>query len=74
MPDRASHPDPSGAHTADYGRILELEAERTATSRQIDQLLARRAPDREVLDLVRRQRALASEIASLRARVGRIQR
>ena len=58
--------------TEGYGRALELEAEHRVTGRRIDDLLARGEEGDEVLALVRHQRALGSEIAALRARLGEL--
>ena len=62
----------AGYLTAGYGRVLELEAERTATGRRIDALLAAHAGEAVILELVRHQRALNAEIAGLRARLAEV--
>ena len=58
--------------TAGYGRVLELEAERTALGRRIDELLAAHAGEATILELVREQRALSGEIAALRTRLAEV--
>lgn len=57
--------------TAGHGRVLELEAERAANARRIDEVLDD-GDDAAVLALVRRQRALGIEVAELRGHLAEL--